>query len=873
LFSDFRVGQEKAMLQVRVAAAAIRSIPGNKAENLANIEKWATQARGAGAELICLPAMCVPGYWQTGEVFAQAEILKSDIDNPALVHPVGPSVKRLDPFVRGLGGYLSVGIVEDWDYYHLRNSVTVFGPQGHQGSAAESHTSIERHPTYVGGRDYPVFKIGAIPAGVVVGDDVFFPEAARILATQGAKLLIVAMATPVENGPEAIQRWRERMSKLLAVRAMENSVAVIAVEAAGATRNTVENAAHCFVGQAMAFTADGEMISQTAADNNEKILVVDLPIPDGECTRLARRRPQLYRALLQESVPEADPGQRQQDWDGQGELLWSRLRDAGYFCVDLNKEQGNSVVVVTGSQLPPLKNYRAVVLTRPCLAAITSDELKSLSKWVDAGGVLIIDGYCGRNADVLGPLVGIRGTMRREMYLPSYQNASRVTVRMQPVGPDAIFEGMDGERACKMWGQVWFPEKESKVTAQLLAHISSPAGERIGTAIYRNTVGRGAVYTFAYSSAYSQLLLIQGRGTTRDLGSFPERVAPNAPPDGDVCMWGDQVVTDSADQYFPSADYHLIPIINILRAAIPEHVLISVVPDGKECGVIFSGDSDRADADRVNQYTRILAEYAILPTQFVCCEGYDAKQLDPNCEYGLHPVFHENEEAAMRTLVSYGFDAQQIVCGRRHCLVQFGLTETLERMAECGIRYTSNNWDFPYPETLSTAFLYGTTLPHHIYNWAGKRIGIVDIPQVFMDYPPFQKCTEAAYRDVQRTHGVGSWNFHPQNLVMPEMKQALEWLAVQVRQDDVWTGTMGDYGDWYLQRDAVSLSANEQGVQVHDEPPKGLTLLSQRKELSINGHTSHANRSSMWYGRKYWVHVVPEGMTASHAQHSAVSKA
>ena len=166
------------------------------------------------------------------------------------------------------------------------------------------------------------------------------------------------------------------------------------------------------------------------------------------------------------------------------------------------------------------------------------------------------------------------------------------------------------------------------VTARPLACFFSPKGEKLGPALYHHAVGAGQVYTFAYSSAYSQLLLMQGRGTTRDLGSFPERVAPDAPRDGDVNTWGDQVVTDAEDQYFPSADYHLIPMLNIMRAAADVDVLVSPVPQGKECGVIFTGDSDRADADQLNQYTDLLAGFGIRPTQFLLRGGYDARDAE-----------------------------------------------------------------------------------------------------------------------------------------------------------------------------------------------------------------------------------------------------
>src|SRR5205085_1077193 len=147
-----------------------------------------------------------------------------------------------------------------------------------------------------------------------------------------------------------------------------------------------------------------------------------------------------------------------------------------------------------------------------------------------------------------------------ELFLPSYENASRPSARVA-FRENAPVTGMDVRLRPKIWGQAWLPDKPG--SAEAIADLHAPSGELLGPIAFHRRDGDGHVYTFGYSLGYSQLLLMQGRGTTRDLGSFPPRIAPNVPRDGDVNMWGDQVVTDSDDQYFPSADYHLIPLLNI----------------------------------------------------------------------------------------------------------------------------------------------------------------------------------------------------------------------------------------------------------------------------------------------------------------------
>ncbi len=845
----------------KLAAVTTRAVPGDKAGNLDRIDAWTRRAVADGARVVCFPALAVTGRWETSEAAGVAEILKVDNTNPALVHPAGPSVQRLTRLTRSLKTYICAGLIEDLDYYHLRSSVGVFGPKGCLGAAAQVHTPIEHHPTFVAAREFPVFNLGGVRAGLVVGNDILYPEVARCLAVAGAQLLIFALATAINVEEKSRPSWRRQLENLLAARAIENGTAVVAIDASGNAHNPVEGGDYTFPGIAAAFSPDGERLAGITG-GDEQMMQVDLPVRDSD-DAVCLRRPDFYGPLTEAPGEEEAPGTRQVDFDAQGELLWSRLRDHGFFGVDLYDKRArrwtrrHEAVVVTAPGLPPLKGYDVVVLTRPCMARIRGDALKPLSAWVRRGGTLIIDGYCGRGHAVLGLLVGIAGPMRREVHIPSYEDASRGTLRVRALqGRDAIWRSMDTTRRPKVWGQTWEPQSAAKVKARVLAALEDDGGARRGDALWRHDVGKGRVYSFAYSTAYSQLLLLQGRGTTRDLGSFPPRVADDPPlRDGDVNTWGDQVVTDAEDQHFPSADYHLLPVFNLLRDARPGHLLVSPVPDGRTHGVIFTGDSDRAPHEQVNQFTRTLAKFGLRATQFITREDYDPSRLDADCEYGIHPLFHETAADNFRTLVSYGFKPDQLVCGRRHCLVQYGLTDTLEQLVETGVRYVSNNWDFPYPETLSTAFCFGSTTANHIYNWRGERIGLINIPQVFMDYPPIVKCCQAAYRDTQRSGGVGAWNLHPQNQVMPEQVKATEWLARQVGRDKAWSGTMGEYGAFFERRDALDVTVDGDTVTIGADAPAGLTLLSGRKNLSINGTPSRAARSTDWYGRKYWVHV------------------
>ncbi len=357
------------MPSIRLAAVSLESRPGDKLGNLESMGKWSNEAVSQAARLVCFPAMAVTGYWHTSKAARHAEILRADSTNPALTHPPGPSVRRLEALAKGLKIWLAAGMVEDFDYYHLRNSVALCGPAGLLGTAAEMHTPIEPHPTYVAGRDCPVFDLDGVPVGLLVGEDAWYPEVARMLVAQGARLLIAVMATPLADKLEAVARRRSQMTALLAARALENGVALVGVEPAGSIRNAAEGTCYRFSGQVIAFDADGQCVGETPGDGGEHILVVDLEVPEDSCEWLSRRRPSLYQPLVAEEEPQEVPGTRPTDWDAQGEILWSRLRDLGFFCVDLYAGKGadfkarNQALVVSTGSLPPLTGYRVVLLT------------------------------------------------------------------------------------------------------------------------------------------------------------------------------------------------------------------------------------------------------------------------------------------------------------------------------------------------------------------------------------------------------------------------------------------------------------------------------------------------------------------------------
>src|SRR5262245_48389926 len=94
-----------SLTRMSLAAAAIESSPSDKQSNLQRIGRWCRTAAQHGAQLACFPAMAVTGYWETSEVMGEAEIVRPQVANPAITHPIGPSILRLEEIARESGLY------------------------------------------------------------------------------------------------------------------------------------------------------------------------------------------------------------------------------------------------------------------------------------------------------------------------------------------------------------------------------------------------------------------------------------------------------------------------------------------------------------------------------------------------------------------------------------------------------------------------------------------------------------------------------------------------------------------------------------------------------------------------------------------------
>ncbi len=119
-----------------------------------------------------------------------------------------------------------------------------------------------------------MFDIGGIKIGILICEDVWFPEPSRAMALRGADLLVVLGASPFERGKKEI--WEDFMTQ----RARDNIIPALFCDQAGCQDGVT------YLGYSMYVSARGDIVKSAKLFEEDYLLCeVDLE----EAKRLRRR--------------------------------------------------------------------------------------------------------------------------------------------------------------------------------------------------------------------------------------------------------------------------------------------------------------------------------------------------------------------------------------------------------------------------------------------------------------------------------------------------------------------------------------------------------------------------------------------------------
>jgi predicted amidohydrolase len=185
------------------------------------------RAAQAGAQLVALPnytGLMLLGIAKPAakETESLGEIARADEHETVadMLRSVAPVMRNFylhlfESLARRSRVYLAPGTIIESDGDNLYNTAFLFAPDGKVvGMQRQTHRAP--HEVAWGlaqGEELNVFDIGAARVGFVVGEDVEYPEVARILALQGANLLVHPAAYAAWNDANfLLDVWREAQS-------------------------------------------------------------------------------------------------------------------------------------------------------------------------------------------------------------------------------------------------------------------------------------------------------------------------------------------------------------------------------------------------------------------------------------------------------------------------------------------------------------------------------------------------------------------------------------------------------------------------------------------------------------------------------------
>jgi N-carbamoylputrescine amidase len=253
----------------REVTLALAQITGEPYEPDANRDRASETVRrsfAAGADLVVLPEMIIPGY------VADPERLRG------IAEPInGPTVESWQRLAAEGVGHIAGGFCE-LDGDELYNTAVVVGPEGVVLHYRKLHLfSSEKHAFAPGDLGLPVAELAFGTIGLCVCYDLRFVETARALALQGAELILVPTAWL--TGFDQV-KWRENglapQAEGAVLQANLNQTFIACSSQAG-NRGELD-----FLGSSVLVSPTGELLLGPLSGTEDDLAVASIDLDDAE---------------------------------------------------------------------------------------------------------------------------------------------------------------------------------------------------------------------------------------------------------------------------------------------------------------------------------------------------------------------------------------------------------------------------------------------------------------------------------------------------------------------------------------------------------------------------------------------------------------
>ena len=282
----------------RVAAVAA-NFSRDLEQNYATIEHFVAEATRASVDFLVFPEAAIGGYLSS--LGNHGDTIKNTTRSlPPAITLDGPEIRRVQAIAGDM--VIAIGFCELADDGETRyNAAALLDGAQIYGSYRKVHQPLGENMSYSSGTHYGVFDTPVGRVGLQICYDKAFPEAARLMALDGAEIIASLSAWPAARTATADNlqedRWTYRFNLFDAARALDNQVFWIASNQSG-TFGSLR-----YVANAKIVDPGGNVLATTLL--SEGMAVADIDIAEtfttmrGGMFHLRDRRPDVYGPLTE----------------------------------------------------------------------------------------------------------------------------------------------------------------------------------------------------------------------------------------------------------------------------------------------------------------------------------------------------------------------------------------------------------------------------------------------------------------------------------------------------------------------------------------------------------------------------------------------
>lgn len=278
-------------------------------DNLDRIGLLVADARAQGVSLLALPEACLGGYLSVLGSGRDGTHTEEPDDLPPVMDLGGPELRRIAELAREMT--VVVGFCEG-DGAQRYNSAAAITGDGLLSVYRKVHQPLGESMYYGPGEQFVAFDSPVGRMGMLICYDKAFPEAARSLALDDARVVACISAWPASRtaGAESLaqDRWTRRFNIFDQARALENQIVWLAANQTG-TFGSLR-----FVGNAKVVGPGGDVVATTGEHEGMAVASFDLDEALDTARRsmfhLRDRRPDLYTATERALADRAPSGRQ-----------------------------------------------------------------------------------------------------------------------------------------------------------------------------------------------------------------------------------------------------------------------------------------------------------------------------------------------------------------------------------------------------------------------------------------------------------------------------------------------------------------------------------------------------------------------------------